>query len=196
MVVDREVHRGVYNDVNLVVDLELPPADAIIDRARERDWSYLERRGLDAETLRRGFPEYVESGARTFRLEVILTTFDELVESEFGRSIHEARVARQRDGSSYSGRIAQNASFIIEFLLKLAISPSLDVSELPVKMWGRYLPDTLAQAIARLSGNESMERLFDSFAPEPREQRRLSRRGEVGTGLGRLRTVQGSDTRV
>ncbi len=179
-IADRKAHRGDYNDVNLDVDLELPPVGAIVDRMREQDWSYAANRGLDPRTLADDFPEYVESGARTIRTEVILTTFPELVESEFGRGMHEERVLSQRFKGTYNGRIAQNASYIVEYLLRLAISPAVEIGELPIKMWGRYLRDTLATAIAGLQGVDVTERLFDSFAPEPPES--IAARGGLPGG--------------
>jgi hypothetical protein len=168
-ITERKVHRGDYTDINLDVDLELPPPKLIVERMREQDWSYAAHRGIDARTLADDFADYVGSGAPTIRTEVILTTFADLVESELGRGIHEERVLRQRYEAEYTGRIAQNASYIIEYLLKLAISPTVEVGEVPIKMWGRYLPDTLAVAIGRLQGTDTVERLFDSFAPEPPE---------------------------
>ena len=109
----------------------------------------------------------MESGARTIRAEVILTTFDELVESEFGRAIHEARILTQRTSVTYAGRIAKNASYIIGYLLMLAISPTVEVPELPVKMWGRYLPDTYNLAVWKLFGWREEAQLLDSFLPPP-----------------------------
>lgn len=164
---EREVHEGIYNDVNLLVDIELPQVGDIIDRARGLDWSYAAARGLSPELLAAGFPGYVDSGARNFRAEVILTTPEELVESEFGRSIHEERTMAQRMSQPHSGRIASNASHIIEYLLMLAISPSIEVETIPVKMWGRYLPDTLSIAIWKLWGVELGVRTASSFLPDP-----------------------------
>ena len=170
-VVKREEHTGQYNDVNLVVDLELPPVGKIVERIEGLDWTYTARRGLPPETLREDFPTYVESGARTIRVEVILTTMEELVESEFGRGIHEERIVSQRNKASYSGRIARNASDIIRYLLHLAVSPTVHVASVPIKMWGRYLPDTVSAAIWQLSC-ASGDGQFDSFAPEPWERLR------------------------
>jgi hypothetical protein len=150
--VEREEHHGRYNDVNLLVDLTLPPPGEIIEAARGRDWSFAAGRGLTPEALAREFPGYVESGARTVRAEVILTTCEELIESEFGRSIHEQRILEQRRSVPYSGRIASNASFLVEYLLMLAISPTAEVAALPVKMWGQYLPDIYSLAVWRLFG--------------------------------------------
>ncbi|MFH1530978.1 MAG: hypothetical protein ABIK09_09635 [Pseudomonadota bacterium] len=164
---EREVHEGTYNDVNLLVDLELPPTVDIIERARDLDWSYAAERGLSPERLAADFSGYVETGAPTIRTEVILTTPEELVESEFGRSIHEERTLAQRTAQPYSGRIAANASHLIEYLLMLAISPSVEVDSLPVRMWGRYLPDTLSIAIWKLWGVELGVRTAASFLPDP-----------------------------
>ncbi|MBM4370402.1 MAG: hypothetical protein FJ098_02025, partial [Deltaproteobacteria bacterium] len=166
-VAEREVHEGAYNDVNLLVDISLPPVGAIIDRAQGLDWSYAAGRGLPATVLARDFPDYVESGAGTFRAEVILATPEEEIESEFGRSIHEERTMVQRSAHPHSGRIATNASHIVEFLLMLAISPSVEVENIPVKMWGRYLPDTIAIAIWKLWGVEIGVRTAASFLPDP-----------------------------
>jgi hypothetical protein len=108
----------------------------------------------------------VESGERTFRAEVILTTRADLVESEFGSAIHEARIIEQRQGSPYAGRIASNASFIITYMLMLALSPTIAASEqLPVKMWGRYLPDVYSVAIWRLFGITLGRDQVDLLAP-------------------------------
>jgi hypothetical protein len=153
----REVHNGAYCGTHVVVEIELPPVCEIIDSMRDSDWRFAAHRGVPPKQLAQDFPHYVERGARTFCVELILTTFEDLVESEFGRSIHEVRVLEQRDRTSYSGRIAQNASYIIEYLLRLAVSPTTTVSELPFTIGGRYLRDTVSQAITRLSGEEPME---------------------------------------
>lgn len=161
--VEREEHSGQYNDTNLLIDVELPPPDALVTRAAGIDWSFAAQRGLDPDRLQQGFARYLESGARTFRAEVILTTFDELVESEFGRSMHEERILEQRRSATYTGRIAQNASFLVQYLLTLAISPTTEVAPLPIKMWGRYLPDTFSAAHWRLYGHEQEVPLAEVF---------------------------------
>ena len=163
--VQREEHHGTYTDVNLLVDLQLPPVARIIDLERQRDWSGLTGRGLSAAELAKGFPDYVAGGERTFRAEVILTTRADLVESEFGSAIHEARIIEQRQGSPYAGRIASNASFIISYMLMLALCPTTATPELPVKMWGRYLPDVYSVAIWKLFGITLGRDQVDSLVP-------------------------------
>jgi hypothetical protein len=163
--VQREEHHGTYNDINLLVDLQLPPVGQIVDLERRRDWSGLMGRGLSAAELAKGFPDYVAGGERSFRAEVILTTRADLVESEFGSAIHEARIIEQRQGSPYAGRIASNASFIISYMLMLALCPSITTPELPVKMWGRYLPDVYSVAIWKLFGITLGRDQVDSLVP-------------------------------
>jgi hypothetical protein len=160
----REEHSGCYNDVNLQVDLTLPAPGTVVDAAAGLDWSAAADRGQSPTALARDFGSYVESGARTVRAEVILTTCEELLESEFGRCIHEQRILNQRRSLPYSGRIASNASFLTEYLLMLAISPQSNVDRLPVQMWGRYLPDTYALAVWQLFGIRQKLDLMPAFA--------------------------------
>jgi hypothetical protein len=153
----REVKAGSYEGVHYLVDLELPPNEQILANMAGIDWSYAAGRGLAVESLEDDFRAYVESCRRTFRVELILTTFDDLVESEFGVSIHEQRILEQRDLAEEFGRIARNASSIIEYLLRLATSPSISVDFIPIKIWGRYIRDTLNYAIAQLGEGEPTE---------------------------------------
>lgn len=150
--IQREEHRGLYNDINILVDLQLQAPDELMSLARTWDWSRQSGFGLSTEDLAAGFPDWIESGARTFRVEVILTTREDYVESEFGVSIHEARILEQRARSAYSGRIANNAAFITRYMAMVALSPTVVVDRIPVKMWGRYLPDAYATAMWKLFG--------------------------------------------
>jgi hypothetical protein len=159
---DREVHNGSYVGIHHLVDLELPPNEAILDSMRGIDWSFAARRGLPVAELDGRFRSYVGSCSRTFRVELILTTFEDLVESEFGACIHEQRILDQRDLAGDFGRLAQNASSIIEYMLRLATSPTVDIDELPFKIWGRYIRDTVAHKIAALGDGEPTEWLVPS----------------------------------
>ncbi len=154
---ESEVHEGSYSGTHYLVDLELPPIEKIITRFNGIDWSFAEGRGLSAYHLEESLIDFLSSASPTFRIELILTTIDDLVESEFGRCIHEVRILEQRDRATYSGRIAQNASSIIEYMLQVAISPTVRVEGLPIKIWGRYLRDTVGFALAKLQGQERAE---------------------------------------
>jgi hypothetical protein len=154
---ESEVHEGCYTGTHYLVDIELPPLSQTIARFKGVDWSFAEGRGLSAYHLEESLIDYLSSASPTFRVELILTTLDDLVESEFGRCIHEVRILEQRDRAIYSGRIAQNASSIIEYMLQLAISPTVQTDGLPIKVWGRYLRDTVGQALAKLQNQKNVE---------------------------------------
>jgi hypothetical protein len=153
----RKIHEGPYVGTHYRVEIELPPVQDIVDRLRDVDWSFAAGRGVSVFDLENEFYGYVTTGSRTFSLELILTTMDDLVESEFGRSLHEVRILEQRDRAGYSGRIAQNASWIIEYMLCHAISPTAVVDEVPIKIYGRYLRDTFWHAVASLRDGEPDE---------------------------------------
>jgi hypothetical protein len=175
--VTREEHHGKYNDINLLVDLQLPSVAELVELSSQWDWSHHAGKGISPEDLEEAFPAFLESGQRTFRAEVILTTHEDLVESEFGSCIHEARIVEQRSGMSYSGRIASNASFLIEYMLMLSLSPTTEVDELPVKMWGRYLPDVYSIAVWKLFGITLGRDQIDHLAPWSLEDLALSMEG-------------------
>jgi hypothetical protein len=154
---ESEVHEGSYTGTHYLVDLELPPIETVIAGFEGVDWSFAEGRGLSAFHLEESLIDYLETASTSFRVELILTTLDDLIESEFGRCIHEVRILEQRDRAAYSGRIAQNASSIMEYMLQLAISPKVEVNGLPIKVWGRYLRDTMVDALAKLQDRENVE---------------------------------------
>ncbi len=149
---ERETHTGDYNAMNILVDLALPEPAELMRRFRSEDWRFAAGRGLSPAQLAAGFPDYVKAGANSVRVELILTSFDELLESELGRCIHEYRVLEQRYNRDYRGRMAKNAEFIIEYLLAVAFGPTTEVGEIPCKMWGQYLPETLSNATREVYG--------------------------------------------
>jgi hypothetical protein len=161
--VEIQEHSGKYNAVNLSVDLQLPDPEELLKDLQGLDWSIAGRRGLNPDEARRGFPSYLERGSRSVRLEIILTTYPELMESEFGRSLHELRILQLRERMSYSGLLAQNAAYLIEYLLTLAMAPVVDVPELPIKLYGRYLPETVNAVKCALFGNDIDGSLLNAF---------------------------------
>jgi len=162
--VETEKHTGNYNAVNLLVEIDLPSPGELARHLKGFDWSMARDRGLDPAAAKQGLMDYLARGARKVRIEIILTTYDELMESEFGRSMHELRVLRLRHRQTYSGPIAQNAAYLIEYMLALAASPTVHVKELPIKMYGRYLPETIASTKAALFGKEIDGGLMDAFS--------------------------------
>lgn len=165
-VIEREKHSGDYNAVNLLLDLELPSATILSGHMQAIDWSIGLRRGLTLENLRKNIADYVSQGAKSVRIEIILTTYEELMEAEFGRSIHELRVLRLRHRQTYSGPLGQNAGYLIEYLLALASSPTVSIPQIPIKMYGRYLPEAIATLKCALYGTDIDGGLLSTFCPE------------------------------
>jgi hypothetical protein len=75
-----------------------------------------------------------------------------MLESEIGRCMHEDRINAQRMKQEYSGPVAKNIEWLVEYLFTMAISPQPEVGELPIKIWNRYLPDYFDEAIKALWG--------------------------------------------
>ncbi len=158
-----ETHQGNYNAVNLLLDIDLPPEEVLAARLRKLDWESARRRGLDPEEVRKNTRAYVRQGARSVRIELILTTPEELMEAELGRAIHELRVLRLRQRQAYGGLLGQNAGYLVEYLLSLAASPKTRIPEIPVKLHGRYLPEEITAITCALHGNTMDGGLLGTF---------------------------------
>ncbi len=163
-VVETEQHEGDYNAVNILLDINLPPAEYLVTRLKGVDWEIARQRGLDPDGIREHVTSYVNQGERTVRAELILTTPEELMEAEFGRSIHELRVLRLRHRQEYCGPLGQNAGYLIEYMLALAASPAVFIPEIPIKMYGRYLPEEIAALKSTLHGKDIEEGLLGAFS--------------------------------
>jgi hypothetical protein len=93
---------------------------------------------------------------------MIVASFEEFLESEIGRSIHEERIQAQRSHHDYNGHLATNIRFLMNFMLSLCRSPWFnDLNDVPIKLWVKYIPDSLERVIGRLYVPE--EYLFDTM---------------------------------
>jgi len=150
-IIEKERHTGRYNASHYVVELDVP-IDSVTEKIRRNPHKtvHFTRRGLSAEHIYEDFESFISSGAETIQLDLILTSFDELVESEIGRSMHEIRIFQQRQQKGFLGNIPTNLEYIIEYLFAVGLSPVTQIDEIPIKIWGRYLPDTLSHEIREL----------------------------------------------
>jgi hypothetical protein len=149
-VLEQERFSGSFRALNLVLEV---PWDAVAVCRSYREgcvWERVRDRGIPQEELRRGLEPFLEGASPRISIEVILTTFADLVESELGSSIHEERIISQRYNSRYRGYIPMNVEFLVEFLLAVGFSPRISIDEVPIKIWGRYLPETLGSYIRQL----------------------------------------------
>lgn len=149
-IVEEEEYYGNYQAKSLILEVSWD-AEQVCRRYRDtRRWEKYLNRGIPEEALKRGLePLLVGAGGKIF-VELILTTYPDLVESELGNSIHEERILTQRDNKIYKGYIPTNVEFLLEYLFAVGFSPQTRIESLPIKLWGRYLPDTLVSEIRRL----------------------------------------------
>lgn len=151
-IIEKERHSGNYNAIHYIVELKAD-FEFIINRFSDNCKRVNYRgRGLPKKDIQKDFIDFVKTGTDTVHLDLILTSFEELVESEVGRSMHESRIFKQRKEQKYWGNISINVEYIIEYLLALGLSPEIQIDEIPIKIWGRYLPDTLSHIIRELYG--------------------------------------------
>jgi len=72
------------------------------------------------------------------------------LESEIGRCMHEERIIEQRKAQQYRRYLAENITYLIEYLFLFPASLETEIYELPIKLWNRYLPDYLDDVLRKL----------------------------------------------
>lgn len=151
-IVDEKHFSGDFVGRNMVVAYRLPRA---LLKAREPDGENAERmisRGVapDVESLRALYRRFLDEAEGHVRFEVLLIDYEQLVESEVGRSMHEGHVIDQRDNQVYRGRLATNVEALMNWLFAFALSPMTTFDGLPILMRGTYLPDYFDRIQRRL----------------------------------------------
>ncbi|MGC2063803.1 MAG: hypothetical protein WA610_12565, partial [Thermodesulfovibrionales bacterium] len=149
-VVEREEFSGNYQATNLVLEVSWN-SEHICQRYREsRAWEKYLNRGIPEEELKKGLETFLNNAEPRINIELILSTFPHMVESELGNSIHEERIIAQRDNKRYKGYIPMNVEFLVEAIFAVGFSPRIEVDQVPIKLWGRYLPETLISFVRHL----------------------------------------------
>jgi hypothetical protein len=149
-IIEKETHSGNYNAVHYILELTVNRQRVVKSFRGLKNRTLLNNRGLRNANIVEDFTTFAQSGADKVQLDLILTTFGELIESEIGRSMHEARIFTQRQHQNSFGNIPINIEYLIEYLIAVGLSPVVHVDEIPIKLWGRYLPDTLSYRIRSL----------------------------------------------
>lgn len=149
-VTEEERHRGLYNATNLIVchkpDRERILSEPLSDRILE----VMQTRGMGPEQTRQAFTDFVLTGEESVSLEIIVSNYQETLESEIGRCIHEDRIIRQRLTQQYRGHLSKNIEYLMEYLFAFPLSARNDLNELPIKLWHRYLPDYFDEVLKDL----------------------------------------------
>lgn len=161
-VVETERHSGLYNAVNVRVAYTLPKALLLEHPPAGRFQHVLAFRGFDRATLARDYRRFVETGEDEVQLEIIFSSFEEYLESEIGRCMHEDRVLSQRSHPDYNGHLATNIRYLMDYILDLCRGPGLgDLESVPIKLWVRYMPDTVEAVMRGLYPSDDM--FFDAM---------------------------------
>jgi hypothetical protein len=99
-------------------------------------------------------------------VEIIAASFQEYLESEIGRAMHEERVLSQRQHPDYNGHLGMNIRYLMEFILSLCRAPGLDdLRDVPIKLWVKYMPDTVEQLVRSLYLDD--DHFFDAVPERP-----------------------------
>jgi len=143
-VVDIERHSGVYNAVNLHVGYKIPKAYLREFLPSGHYLNILHFRGLDPEQVPRMYQEFLDHAEEQIHLEIIVSNFQEYMESEIGRCMHEERILSQRSHPDYNGNLATNVRHLMNYILGLCRGPGMpQIEDVPIKLWVKYMPDTI-----------------------------------------------------
>lgn len=164
---ETEFHSGQYNAINLRIRHQWP-RDILLQRPPSGSYlRLLQHRGFDPEQVGQVYEKFIRDGDDTVQVEIIVSSFAEYLESEIGRGMHEERVLKQRRHPEYNGHLSANIRYWMEYVLSLCRAPTMqDQSELPIKLWGRYMPDTIEQLVRSL--HMSDEQFFDTVPDLPK----------------------------
>ncbi|MBN1830211.1 MAG: hypothetical protein JW884_13855 [Deltaproteobacteria bacterium] len=151
-IIEEEAHRGRYNALNVTVSFHHPFDELSREPPDAATLALMECLGLGAADSASSFVDFVRTGEKKVRLEIIISSYLEMLESEVGRSIHEDRIIEQRMNRRYRGHLARNVEYLMEYLFVFPSSGRRSVGDLPIKLGNRYLPDYFDGVLKELFG--------------------------------------------
>lgn len=142
-IVDEKCFIGRFQGRNMVVSTPLCRAELLSQPPKEPACRVLVSRGVapDHDTVLKMYDEFVRTAEDEVRFELLMVNYEQLLESEIGRSQHEEHIIEMREKQEYSGRLAQNVEALMIFLFAWALSARSGFEPLPIKLCGTYLPD-------------------------------------------------------
>ncbi len=149
-IIEEEPHSGLYNAVNLIVRYAPPKQEILETPLGPGTLKTIAARGLDPDRAGREFADFINMGEDHVNIEVIVSNYQEMLESEIGRCMHEDRIIQQRLQQDYRGHLAKNVEYLMVYLFNFAVSARSDLGELPIQLWDRYLPDYFDEVIRSL----------------------------------------------
>jgi hypothetical protein len=149
-IVEEERHTGKFNATNVIVSYSPPREEILGQPLSEKVIDIMHLRGSRPGDYNREFAEFVRSGEDHIYLEIIVSNYEEMLESEIGRCMHEDRIIEQRLRQPYNGHLAKNIEYLMEYLFVFPYSSQYEMGELPIKLWNRYLPDYFDEVLRAL----------------------------------------------
>ena len=149
-IVEEERHRGKYNATNVIVRYSPPREEILSQPLSGKIIGVMDLRSSRPNDSNREFAEFVRSGEDHIYMEIIVSDYEEMLESEIGRCMHEDRIIEQRLRQPYNGHLAKNIEYLMEYLFVFPYSSQHDLGELPIKLWNRYLPDYFDEVLRKL----------------------------------------------
>ncbi|MBI5481568.1 MAG: hypothetical protein HY906_22115 [Deltaproteobacteria bacterium] len=160
-IIEEEHHTGLYNATNVRMAVPLPREGLRQKAPRGRAVETFLKRGFAADEIEPRYHDFLDYAEEHVMLEAIVSTYADAVESEIGAGMHEERVLAQRENPDYHGHFATNIRYLMDFVLGLCLAPSNeDLTDIPIKLWVRYMPDYPDVLMRRLV----CEQADDSFA--------------------------------
>jgi hypothetical protein len=149
-IAEEERHAGRYNATNLILRYR-PPREEILSLPLGQGLlGIMQKRGHSPYEARQSFVNFVRFGEEDVFLEIILSTYQEVLESEIGNCMHEDRIIEQRLCQQYRGPLARNIQCLMEYLFVFPTSGKRELGELPIRLWDRYLPDYFDEILKQL----------------------------------------------
>ncbi|UCF85597.1 MAG: hypothetical protein JSV50_08195 [Desulfobacteraceae bacterium] len=149
-IAQKEHHSGNYHAASYIIELRLDKKALINNPPDARVVEVLATRGMDRNTITHDYMAFLEAAEENVYLELIVSNYPEMIESEFGRCMHEERILAQREQAGYRSSIARNVRYITGYLFLFAISGKNRIKELPIKLWEKTMPDVYDHAIREL----------------------------------------------
>lgn len=143
-------HKKDYHATNLIIRAR-PQKDLLVQEPIDAKLVQAMRaRGLWHGDIQKEFVNFVYSGEDEVFLEIIYSSFADLLESEIGNSMHETRITDQRTREEYTGHLARNIEYLVQYIFAFAAFPSAHLEECAFKVWSYYLPDYFNEVMKRL----------------------------------------------
>jgi len=149
-ILERETHTGSYNATNLIVRYAPSKKQITIRPIGAAATQAVADQGIDQDGVEKEFLNFVYSGEDQVNLEIIISNYEETLEGEIGRCMHEDRIIEQRLKEQYRGVLARNTEYLMVYLFSIAASRQTKISEIPIKLWNRYLPDYFEEVMRQL----------------------------------------------